>query len=202
MRRSAGVLVSALVTAATLSQASAAEPLLEERWRHPDRRTGRFEKALVVVIAADDRARRDFENKFVSHLRGRDIECITSYSLVPDLRNVQNPAEVADTLLGQAVDAVITVRLLPAEAGADAGYDGWADLAGETLRARDYVQRAMTEPAEAAKEYVAVFGLWETGVPGRVWAARTPEHKLKKLRKLSGEIVQEILRGLRIDDLL
>jgi hypothetical protein len=70
------------------------------------------------------------------------------------------------------------------------------------MRARDYVEQALSDPETRPRRYIAEFGLWDTVSPGRVWAARTSAQTLKKLRRKSGEIVQETIRLLKLDRLL
>jgi hypothetical protein len=174
-----------------------------ERWAASSE-PRKFSKVLVVGITSDAAARRSFENKLVSHLRGRGYECVTSYSLEPDLANIGPPAEVADKLLAGAVDAVVTVRLAAADAyeGPEGSAKWQGELTSET-RARDYVETALAAGGEKSSDKRAVeVGVWDMASRGRIWGARTAPHELSKLRKRSGDIMQEVILLMRDDGVL
>jgi hypothetical protein len=192
------ILLTAVVASPALAQEAS---LLTERWT-PERIEARdYSTALVVGIARDDQARKNFENKMVSHLRGRDIESVSSYSIVDDLHRPGETSTILDDLLAKRVDAIITVRLIPAkEVIENAFVDVWNEGADSELRLRAYIQSALEGPAPKAKEFYVEIGLWEMVVSrSRVWAARTDAHKIKKLRKFSGEIIQDTIDGLELD---
>ena len=63
----------------------AAPHKLVATWVNPDHAGLTLQKIAIVGISADREIRHRFEDKFVSHLRGRNHDAVTSYSLVPDL---------------------------------------------------------------------------------------------------------------------
>ena len=81
----------ALLTLGPLAPAALAGPKahkLVDRWKDPDFERREFRKLIIVGITDDREVRRNFENKFVSHLRGRDIQGITSHSAFVERRSV------------------------------------------------------------------------------------------------------------------
>jgi len=70
-----------------------------EHWIDPEFEPRQFGKFLVIGITGDEEARRNFENKFVSQLRGRGIQAVTSYSLVTHLATLD---EIDGTALATA----------------------------------------------------------------------------------------------------
>ena len=78
-----------------------AQRITSERQRLVDDWTDRsfekheFKNLLIIGITDDIDARKQFENKFVSHLRGRDVMAVTSYSLVPDLTVTEDETATA-----------------------------------------------------------------------------------------------------------
>ena len=114
------ILYLALLFAVFAGVTSAAEPRLEDEWTPLDAERAEFKNLLVVAISADREIRNRFEDKFVSHLRSHKIAATTSHSFVPDLASIDDRAETVTAILGQGVEGVITVRLIPLEDGAEA----------------------------------------------------------------------------------
>ena len=94
---------------------------LAEHWTNPDAPKRTFRKVMIVGITDDLKVRHHFEDKFVSHLRSRRIQAITSHSLVPDLGNIEAEDEIRREMASQEVDAVITVRLVSLDKSNEAG---------------------------------------------------------------------------------
>ena len=89
MRHRRGILL-ALVAVVFASGAGGERRKLAEFWSDPDHPSRRYEKLVVIGISDDQQIRHRFENKFVTHLRARQRDGQTSYSLVPDLSVVQS----------------------------------------------------------------------------------------------------------------
>src|SRR4051812_10799881 len=67
-------------------------------------------KILVVAIADDREIRNRFEDKFVSHLRGRGIMAMASHPIVPSLTRMEDRKKVLEAIKKEGVDGVLTVR--------------------------------------------------------------------------------------------
>ena len=110
---------------------------LVERWKDPDYEARQFGKLLVVAITDDYETRRNFENKFVSHLRGRGVDGVTSHSLVAKLDSIEDEAAIQRTVEDREIDGAITVRVVPLKELSEAEWgDGWREAleAGGDLR--------------------------------------------------------------------
>jgi hypothetical protein len=177
--------------------AGASDVGLVEAWRAPGAGGKPFKRILAAGLTADAPARRKFEDHFVTILRAREVACLTSYSIVPDLSNPGEPGKVTETLLGQQVDGAITVRLVPLE---DATEEQWAAAWQMRLklpvRARDYVEESLrNRPGDVSRFGVEVT-LWEVATGERVWAGRIGENKIGKLRKAAASLVEDVTNEL------
>ena len=85
---------------------------LVDRWFDPEFERQKFKKLLVIAITDDLQARKNFENRFVSHLRGKYIEAVTSYSLVTDLVTLDGKSkeDVLAAIDELKIDGAISVR--------------------------------------------------------------------------------------------
>jgi hypothetical protein len=177
---------------------------LIERWTHPGFETRQFSKFAVIGIAADDEIRRRFEDKCVSHLRGRQIGGVTSYSLVPDLKNPGNANEVMDRVMEQGIDGAITFRLVDiGTGGEDAWAESWRDAADSETNLRAYVTGAFPiPPGDKNARYGVEVAVWLAETRFRVWTARSGAHTRKQLRKHAGSFVQLVMDKLKDDRLL
>ena len=74
------------------------EIYIADRWSAPNPDYDSYSNLLIIGISEDVQARKQFEYKFVSHLKGRGIEAVTSSSIVPDLAavTVDRPHPVRD----------------------------------------------------------------------------------------------------------
>ena len=156
---------------------------------------GEFRKLIVVGITDDLQARKNFENKFVSHLRGRGIGGVTSYSLVPDLTAEDDGESIVREIQAQGIDGAITVRVVPllkplTEEGWIAA---WAEAAEADGDLRELIDESLPVNKDRAKRYGVEAALWETKNWERVWAGRTDPASRKTLRKRSGDFVQSVM---------
>src|SRR5262245_64135461 len=123
------LVAATLLLAAIAPPVSAADiPGIVDRWEDTQAAKPGVGKVLVVGIVHDPKARRGFEDRFVTLLRARGTEAITGYSIVPDLQAERNPAVVLKALFDRQVDAVITVRLKPVDKTTEPAWaGGWRE---------------------------------------------------------------------------
>ena len=182
----------------------AAEHELVETWIDLDRGPVQFRKLVVVGISADREMRNRFEDKFVTRLRVRDAEAVTSYSMVSDLAVLENRQSLIDSIDEQRIDGAISIRVRRLEGAKHEGEwsASWnASLdAGTTLRAM--IDESLLRTGEKAPTFGVEVALWDTQTQKCVWAGRTGTYKLKALRKGSGEIVGIIIEELERAKLL
>ena len=193
----------ALVAVAAFAITLASDLKLVDRWTASKLPSDPFKKILVVGITDDRVARGKFEDLFVSHLRGRGIEGVTSREIVPDLQKIDDADEIIEWIEEQNVDGVISVRVVFLKGtGEDAWnehWDGWIegdqsleDLIDETLP---------LERTKSGKIGVEV-ALWDTEEEKRLWSARTSPLSKKRLRKAPPDFVQRVMNALYNVDLL
>jgi hypothetical protein len=186
-----------------MSVAVAGGHRLVERWKDTGRETRRFGKLLVVAITDDYEARRNFENKFVSQLRGIGVDGVTSHSLVEELDSVEHEQAMLRILEDLKIDGAITVRAVPLN---DLSEVEWGTAWREEVRAGDDLRTLIDETLplmeQKAKRYGVEVALWDASSRARIWAARTDSYKRKEMRDGAGEFVQFVMRALRMAELL
>jgi hypothetical protein len=106
-RLSAAVLCLGLM----LSLGACAAVTLDLTWRDPTYGGASFKKVLVVGLTADARVRRNFEDVFVGALKGRGVEAVTSYSLIPNADALKRAA-VVEAVKTSGADSVIVTRMV------------------------------------------------------------------------------------------
>ncbi len=191
--RSAALAVLALCTAGAPT-ALAQAPGLADRWKDAQAIRPALRKVLVVGITPDAHARRAFEDRFVSLLRGRDVEAITSYSIVPDLGAAQDPATVRDALLAQRVEGLITVRLTPlGDPKEEAWAAGWREAMTGPERAREYVETGLRAFDAKSSKFGVEVAFWSMDDGRRIWAGRFKGQSIKFLRGHASEMAQSVI---------
>lgn len=182
----------------------AANHELVETWINLDRGTVEFRKLVVVGISADREIRNRFEDKFVTRLRVRNYEAVTSHSLVSDLAVVENRQSLIDSIDEARIDGVISVRVTRLEGSRKE--EEWSAAwrtsldAGTTLRS--LIDESLPQTGEKAPRLGVEIALWDTRTEKCVWAGRTGTYKLKALRKGAGDIVALIIDQLELAKLL
>jgi hypothetical protein len=198
------LLVSTTVVLSVLLLAAASPIRLVDRWTDPGFEKKKFDKLAVIGIAADEEIRKRFEDKCVSHLRGRGIGGVTSYSLVPDLSSPGNANEIMDRVMDQGIDGAITFRLVDlGGADEDEWAAAWRDAADDEQTLRTYVTNALpVVMGDKKTRYGVEVTLWQTPSRYRVWTGRTGTHTRKQLSKQAGAFVQLVMDKLKDDRLL
>lgn len=196
MRRHAARFVLALMSA-TLSGA-AAPPQLVAQWSSPADPGQKFQKILAIGITDDRELRHRFEDNVVTHLRGQDIQAVTSYSLVPDLQSPGSREEILQKIEAQKIDAALSFRAVPLEKSDETAWDAeWMREAegGGTLR--ELIQRTLPIKKTKSKLYGVEVTLWVNGTPARLWSGRTGATKLKDLREGVSGLIQDVIETLK-----
>lgn len=103
--------VAAVVAALPLIHAEDGDKLVET-WLDSDYQQRQLERIIVVGIAGLTAERKQFEDKFLTHLRGRKIDGITSHSIVPHLDDVDDREALIRALHAKGIEGAITVRLV------------------------------------------------------------------------------------------
>ena len=95
------------------SSGAQAQHSIEDRWSNPDYEHRKFAKIVVVGISANAEVRRNFENKFVSFLRGKDVIGVPGYSLAPNLVDPPSRDAILVQIEEQGIEAALSVRVVP-----------------------------------------------------------------------------------------
>jgi len=191
--RSAALAVLALCTA-RVPAAHAEAPGLADRWKDAQAIRPALRKVLVVGITPDAHARRAFEDRFVTLLRARGVEAITSYSIVPDLGAERDAAAVRDAFLAQRVEGLITVRLTPLEHPPEEAWAaGWREAVARPERARDYVETGLRGFDAKSSKFGVEAAFWSMDDGRRIWAGRFKGQSIKYLRGHASEMVQSVI---------
>jgi hypothetical protein len=176
---------------------------LVDKWTNPELERRPFAKIVVVAITDDAEIRKHFENKFVSHLRGRRVEASVSYRVAPDLTAPPSRGQVLEFIAEEGVDAAISVRVVPLKDRSEAEWGAaWRDAldGGGTLR--QLVEASLPVPETKARSYGVEAALWDTDRRQRVWSGRTNPYTRKQLRKGGGTFVQFVIDALKMEGLL
>ena len=176
---------------------------LEEVWTQPDYERRSFGKIVVVGITDDEEVRKRFENKFVSHLRGRRIQASVSYGVAPDLTAMPSREQVMVFIDDESIDAAISIRVVSL---ADRSEEQWGAAWREAARGRgtlrELIQESLPTPQTKAKSYGIEVSLWDADKRIRIWSARTNPYTRKQMRKGAGEFVQLVIDALKRERLL
>ena len=199
-----GILVAGLALMVLLLGASPRDTFdLADRWADPQFEKSRFKKFLVVGITSDQQARRRFEERFVSMLRGRYLDGVASYTLVPDLTHVDSEKALLQSLDELGIEAAISVRLVAMKDVDPATWaQHWRSWLEQDPHLDGLIEDTLPLSFEKAKRYGAEFALWEGKDWDMVWGARTDALSKKKLGKRSGSYVRGVMNALEFDNLL
>ena len=170
------------------------EHKLVQTWVKPEYEGARFTRMIVVGIAGLTDERKQFEDKFLTHLRGRNIDGITSHSIVPHLDRVEDREALIRALHAEGIEAAITVRLVRLDQQTEQEWaEAWGRQPGSGIRIRDLVEQTLPEPEKDARHYGVEVALWEADQWSIIWAARSDRYKRKELKKAAAPFVQRTM---------
>jgi hypothetical protein len=196
-------LAGAALPALLAPSAWAEVPVLADRWSGPGSVRPPFKKLLVVGITRNAPARRRYEDLFVSQIRGRELQGITSYPIVPDLEHPADRDKVLETLLAGGVDGVITARLVSLDDRDEKEWaEAWRKEVETVVPIRAYVQDSLNSLPPEGSLYGVEFALWGVDSGQRLWAGRSHPVKIKKIRKDANLLVQDVMTQLIYEDRL
>jgi hypothetical protein len=192
-----------LIAVLTPSASFGAGHKLVQTWVDTEHARVDYRNFLVIAITDDQSARHHFEDKFVSFLRGRKVDGMTSHSLVAELSKVEDRTQILDTLAEERVDSAITVRLVPLKGSSE---EEWGSLWEESLRqdatVRMLIEDTLPVSPVRSRKYGVEVALWDTTTGGRVWAARSDVYKRKELESEAGNFVNMVMDELEESRLL
>ncbi len=192
------VLLAMAAFALALPLTSAADGhKLVQTWFDSDYEQRRLAKIIVVGIAGLTEERKQFENKFLTHLRGRNIDGITSHSIVPHLDGVEDRKALILALQEKGIEAAITIRLVRLDRQTEEEWaEAWGRQPGSAIRIRDLVEQTLPVPEEEAEHYGVEVALWDAHDWKMVWAARSDTYRRRALKKAAAPFVQRTMIAL------
>ncbi len=198
------ILAVALLAVAVLPIQASGKYRLVDRWENPDDYR-RFTKFLVVGLSDVKEARHQFENNFVSQLRGRSIGAMASYTIARDLVNIDETerAKIIQVLEDEDIDGVISVRAVRlTDMTEEQWIENWkVEVEGDGTF-RDLINDTLPLPQESAKRYGVEITIWDVDKRKRVWAGRTNVLRRQELRKGVPDFVRGIMGVLVNADLV
>jgi hypothetical protein len=190
-------LISLALLTASNALAGSVPPAIADRWSPDSAEPTTFTKVAVVAIVADRDMRHRFENKLVSHLRGRGLMAVASYTLVEDLSAPGDPQRILDLIHEQSIDGAVTVRAFPVAKRDEEGWaEAWRDELAKDQPLREFVADSLHLSAKKSDRYGLDFAVWHGSPFHAIWAARTEVGPASRFRKQGGEVVQGVIDAL------
>ena len=178
---------------------------IEDRWTNPDIERREHKKLLVLAITDDREARGIFEDRFVSHLRGKRIECVTSRTMAPDLTSIDEVQreQIIKAIEERGIDGAISVRAVPLKGQ---GEEEWAQAWKQEVRSggtvRQLIEESLPLTGEKSKKYGIEVALWDAKTGNRIWGGRTNPYTRDQMKNGAADFVQFVMYALEIEDLI
>lgn len=84
---------------------------LATRWNDTEYKGPLLEKVLVVGVMKDDIKRRYYEDEFVKKIKAGGRHAVTSYTLMPDLKEIDDKEELVAIVKKAGADSVLITTL-------------------------------------------------------------------------------------------
>jgi hypothetical protein len=101
---------AALVASTLLTLTSCNSTTIKDTWTAPDVSQIKFNKITVIAATKDGATRRIAEDALVATVTG--IQCLPSYTLIPDGDSMKDLEKVSASLKAAAVDGVVVMRMI------------------------------------------------------------------------------------------
>lgn len=172
-------------------------PRIEDSMR-ADGEVHRCVRVLVLGITDDPALRRSFEDRFVSHLKGRRVDGLPSWKFAEGLGQAADKERILIALSESGVDAVLTVRPVPLGKDDEATWaPSWKAAWGRPMTIRQLIDETLPLPEpKKVKRAGAEIALWDVASRGRLWAGRTSVHSPREIRKAVADLVQQTIDAL------
>ena len=183
----------------------AAKHRIEDRWTNPDIERVEHRKLLVIAITEDREARGIFEDRFVSHLRGKRIEGVTSRTMVPDLASIDDSEreQIIKSIENQEIDGAISVRVVPLKG---LSQTEWADAWKQEVRSdgtlRQLIEESLPLEGKKSSKYGIEVAFWDTKTGKLIWGGRTNPYTRDQMKKGAADLVQFVMYALELEDLI
>ncbi len=197
MRRSVWIALALATWCAAAAGASSVYEIADHR-TNSETRPRKLHKLVVLAISDDREVRNRFEDKFVTHLKGKGFDALISHELVPDLTKPADRQAVLDALAREKVDGALTVRAVPLDGvGEKAWSDAWTAWADGPSTVRDLVERTVPVPKKKAKMFGVEIALWDAEASRPLWAARTRPVSIRDLKAGVSDLLRLTMEALK-----
>jgi hypothetical protein len=197
MKRSSWIPL-ALATGCILAFGATPVYELADRRTNSDARPRKLHKLIVIAISDDREVRNRFEDKFVTHLKGKGFDALISHDLVPDLTKPADRQSILDALGREKVDGALTVRAVPLDGLGEAAWSAaWASRADAPSTVRDLVRSTVPVARKKAKMYGVELALWDDEASRPLWAARTGPVSIRDLKAGVGDLLRLTMESLK-----
>ena len=158
--------------------------------------TDQLLKFTVVALSKEHNIRRDFENELVKNLRENNYDAVTSYSLLPNISNLRDPA-LRLKLQEEGIQGVLLLR--PIDIGEQASIQSaQKQIAPKTYntietfvtdyRGDDFSTQAVIQVSGFLLSEAHTANFWQ----GIIWLDDTVETRQEGIEKLSDLVLSNL----------
>ena len=105
--------IASLLIVLAFCGCSTATPIVSE-WRNPAYASGSFKRIMVGGLGGDTSVRRNFEDEFVTQLRGAGVDALPSYRFIPEDEKIDE-TKLKEAAQKANADALLFARLIQVE---------------------------------------------------------------------------------------
>ena len=203
MKTSPWRIAASLIVLLTFSGCSTATPIVSE-WRNPAYASGSFKRIMIGGLGGDTSVRRNFEDEFVTELRGAGVDALPSYRFIPENEKVDE-TKLKEAARKAGADALLFARLIQAEQKSQYGPSyfpytsfgifgshvgaSWSGLGGAPSVYR-------------YNEYVSETTLYDTGKNEVVWTGTIKTTEPENVRTAIKSYVGAVMKTLEEKNLI
>lgn len=195
----------ALLATVVMLGTGATKHRIEDRWTDPDYERKEHRKLLIIAITEDREARAIFEDRFVSHLRGKRIEGVTSRTMAPDLAAIDDSERerIIKAIEEQQIDGAISVRTVPLKGQSEAEWaEAWKKKVRSDETLRQLIEESLPLSRQKGGKYGVEVALWDAKSGNRIWGGRTNPYTREQMKNGAADFVQFVMYALEIEDLI
>jgi len=195
------LLATMLIGGLALIISACASTTLDMTWRDPTYEGRPFTNVLVVGSTGNPDNRRIFEDVLVSELKGRGVQAVASYTLIPGEGDLKRD-KVVEAVKTSGADSVLSTRLVGIETKA-AQVPVQSPGAGDVDLYRYY---SPMEPQTTVRQDYQVANLESNLFDARtgkmVWWGRSQTFPTTNIGRISRDLGQNVIKALKSAKLL
>ncbi len=195
------LLATMLIGGLALIISACASTTLDMTWRDPTYEGRPFANVLVVGSTGNPDNRRIFEDVLVSELKGRGVQAVASYTLIPGEGDLKRD-KIVEAVKASGADSVLSTRVVGVETRA-AQVPVQSPGAGDVDLYRYY---SPMEPQTTVRQDYQVANLESNLFDARtgkmVWWGRSQTFPTTNIGRISRELGQNVIKALKSAKLL